>query len=287
MVYDKPLDFRNMKSDVKKAWNGGIPVIITPEMAVYWLRISEGKNVRPIKERTVTQYTSDLMTGRLTTRTVRFHKDGWCADGQHLFTSIVRSGMSSQPTFVELGYVQSEIGHFDISGLRSIAISTSSGGYSISESEAALAVTLEYGLFAYGTSLTRDEKIDLVKKYRIPIDFVINNLKTQKKPNAMKHAIAKVYMKIKDNPKKVSRLIEFMKVYSTKKDSGPGDRAALNLREVLLTVSSADKNTRLEIFMWTISTIESFFNKSQAARICFTSRQKQLAESIKKQSPFK
>jgi hypothetical protein len=276
MTYEKPLDFSNMKSDVKKAYNNGIPVIITPQMAVRWLAISQGKNVRPLKESKVAKIIADLMVGKHTARTLRFHKDGWNADGQHYLTALARSGMNSPPTFIELGYTCEEIAHFDTGDVRSLGVTSKILGVQLTDNDASLAVLLENGLMASGTKLTHEEKRELVKKYQEQVNFVRENLKTgNPKPVAMKKAIAEIYLKVKDNPEKLNRLVQFIHVY-TKMDisGGSKDQAAINLVKALEKISTSDKKTREEIYNLTIVSIDNFMKRKPAKKIYMTDVQK-------------
>jgi hypothetical protein len=277
MTYVQVLDFKNMGSPTKRVWNNGIPVDITPEMAIYWIKISDGKNVRSLNQKQVDAIVADLMSGNHTTRTIRFHKDGWCADGQHFLNAIIQSGITARKIFVELGYSDEEISKIDTGIVRSFSVTSAIAGESVTGVDAALAIVLEDGFDAIDKKYSHTQKRYLIHKYKEEVEFIRNNLKARIKPVAMKKAIIDVYNLIKSDPEKVSRLIQFMHVYSSSDISGgSSDQAAINLVKALARVPTAQRSTRYEVYRLTATAINNFMEKKKAKKLYMTKKQKEV-----------
>lgn len=269
-------DYTNMLSLIKRCWNNGYPVDITPKMAARWLSVSEGKNPRKVNRAWVMKISYDLTHGLHTTRTIRFHRDGYCVDGQHLLISIVETGVTAKNTFVEVGYEKGDVPNMDIGGGRTFNTTAVLAESTATNSDAALAIVLEYGFTPQTNELSFAQRRMLVDKHRECVSFTNNGLKSAKrKPVAMKKAIADVYKAVKDDPKKLARLERFVHVFSKLDiEGGSADQAAVNLSKLVSRIPTADRSTRKDVYDSTISAIDSFMKANPAKKICKTKKQK-------------
>ena len=276
------IDFMNMQSNVKKSWNNGVPIDVTPEMASRWLGISKGKNPRTLKWVHVNKLANDLKSGNHTTRTIRFHKDGYLGDGQHLCNAIIQTGMTAKNIFVELGYSKEDLSHLDVGLNRSFKDTSKILGFDSTGSDSSLAMVIEFGLDKPKEILTHDQKRSLVEKHREEIDFVKSILVGAKtKPVATKKALVDAYNTIKKDQKKLDRLVRFGKVFSTSDISGGSqDQAAINLYRAVAKISTADRKTRHEVYRISMIAISNFMRKKTSKKLCMDSDQKEAMSGI-------
>lgn len=278
MTFNKSTpDFKHMQSNTKCSWNGGFPVDVTPEMASVWLFQSRGKNPRTINQVWVQQNIDDLSSGMYTSRTIRFHKDGWNCDGQHILTAIVQSGCTAKGVFVEVGLSDADVSNIDTGHVRSFLVTSKIAGMKANGGDSSLALVLEYGLRCSGGG-SHPKRRKLISAHSEEIAFVNRVLKGARlKPVAMRKAIADVYLRVKMNKEKLLRLERFGIVYSKMDISGgSSDQAAINLAKAIERIGTADLKTRDEVYKLTIVAIDNFMKENPSKKLCMTKRQKQI-----------
>jgi hypothetical protein len=274
----KQNDYMDMRSNIKMSWNRGLPVDVTPEMAARWLKVSEGKNVRPVNKAGLQMLIESLKGGTHTTRTIRFHKDGWCCDGQHFLNAVSSTGLVAKNTFIEVGLEDVDVPHIDVGKLRSFTVTSRCAGVYATGGDSSLALVLKHGLDKVANSTSHDERRYLINLYREEIDLVNSSFSGARlKPVAMKKAFVDVYKEVKSNPEKLNRLVRFAKVFSIGDISGgSADQAAINLSRAIDKIPTADRKTRHEVYRLTIVAIDNFMKKKTAKKIYMDNTQKKI-----------
>lgn len=210
---------------------------ITPKMAESWLNLNT--NNRPLREGVAEKYAADMKAGDWTNcpEPISFYADNSLADGQHRLYAIVESGVSVR---MPVARGLSKIDGLNINtGLtRGLVDNARIAGVSDGLSNTLIALARHYidGNHV-SKAMSNAQKLDMVARAGEPAQWAASHVRKHR--YLCGTAIGAAVARARSHGVSEDRLLEFCAVLGTGVMEGPQDRAAIAIRNYLLSQGPA------------------------------------------------
>lgn len=247
---------------------------ITPEIAAKWLQ--ENTNNRPISERAVQRYASDMKAGRwgVSESVIAFDTKGRLINGQHRLWAVMESG-ETITAHVATGYPPEAIAYFD-DGFRrdNTQVYNLVHGTELSKAYMTIARRLAGAGWRQAEAvksleLSRQDVYEVLEKYRDGIEFAVAQLFKRNKvqgvrTGAVMAVVARAFYTVP-----VARLEAFCDVMRTGIVQSPSESAAILLRNWLMSTNVASNTGQLDAYAKTERALKSYLSGEAKARNLF------------------
>jgi hypothetical protein len=251
-------------------------VLVTPQLADEWLK----KNVknRNVSIRSVDSLARDIAAGRwqITHQGIGFYTDGSLADGQHRLLAIKKAGIPVY-VFVTFGIQKESLTAIDQHRMRKTDdVIKLTGKHDWITKEDIAIVRIFMSMISWSDSGTKTtspilsaslimEKSEIIKERLL----FARNLSSGTRVKGVTVAAASAAFATAYGYEDVNRLIEFSDVIKSGMTTGPGDVAAIRLREVAMSgkISSNGEGARRAFLRRTQRAIKAFCNKESIKKL--------------------
>lgn len=240
-------------------------IAVTPAMAKDWL----GKNFdnRVLTDKRIVGYANEMKLGKwhLTHQGVAFFEDGSFADGQHRLYAIIKSGCTID-LLVTTGIQKQAASVIDSHQQRQAHQSLKMAGFDWIDKDKVATIKMMITIHQHvGGMIQNQEVIDFGIKHKEKITFTHDLVKTKKRGLTAAFVLAAVACAYPHEDKE--ELKAFLEVLSSGMPRSEKDKAAILLREWLLSNKVGGHTPRLDAVKRIMRAIMAFCQKQEISRL--------------------
>lgn len=238
-------------------------MMITPQLAEQWLKRNEdNRRIRPGLVKTLAR---EIAEGRwqVTHQGIAFDEYGDLLDGQHRLHAIIAADVPAQ-MYVTTGAPRSSFAVVDSGASRSFGDRVFASGADVTKEHAAIARVIELGA---GDTKPASYLVTMgfINKHREAIDWVLErtNAKKGRRPASTLAVVARAWY-----TRDLTRLAQFIEVFSTGAANSPADWAAIKLRDFVMSGKFAKGvSARIAIYQKSESAVDMFLRGVPATKL--------------------